>query len=308
MPDLESLYSAVADTARVLGVPCERDKLWPILRVYEFGFTDAAVALRTTTRARRSGELSVRYIAPAGDTDPYLLALDQKFATRTNHPVDRLYHEIQDRGSVMFRGVDVGVPSGFEKIWSIYLDDGSKTVEAMSQTPAMPSGVGRNLDYFSRHGLKNITGIAVDFRSRSVNVYFPFTGTRTTENISKMIGDLGFQIPKKDELELCREAFSVYFTFTWDSPEIERVCFPIQVPEADLVPTHLDPLIERFVQGARFDNEDRAYVYAIVSSRQGPYYKIENFYYRPEPMIEAERLDRRRHRSDNRSEVDAPAV
>lgn len=290
MPDLKSIYSAVADTARLLGVPCDRDKLWPILRAYEAGFTSAAVALRTTTRARRSGELSVRYIGSAGYPDPYLLALDRKFMTKANRPIDRLYQEIQDRGSVTFRGVDVGVASGFEKIWSIYLDDGAKSVEAMSRTPAMPPSVGGNLDYFSRHGLNKITGIAVDYRSRSVNVYFPFTDTRDTEKISMMFDDLGFRMPDKDELEMCRQAFSVYFTFTWDSPDIERVCFPVRVSEPDLVPSHLDPLIERFVKGARFDNEDRAYVYAIASSRHSRFCKIENFYYRPEPMIEADRL------------------
>jgi hypothetical protein len=262
--------------------------LWPILRAYEAGFTGAAVALRTTTRARRSGELSVRYIGPASDPDPYGLALDRKFTVEANHPVDRLYREIQDRGAVMFRGVDVGVASGFEKIWSIYVDDSGKTVEAMSRTPAMPPSVGGNLAYFARHGLNRITGIAVDFRSRSVNVYFPFTGARDAEKISTMIEDLGFRVPGNDELDLCCRAFSMYFTFTWDSPEIERICFPVRVPEPDLVPTHLDPLIARFVKGARFHNGDRAYVYALASSRHGVYYKIENFYHRPAPMIEAD--------------------
>lgn len=298
MPDLESVYSATADTARLLGVPCDRDKLWPILRAYESGFTSAAVALRTTTRARRSGELSVRYIGPASDADPYRLALDRKFTAEPEHSVGRLYAEIQDRGAVMFRGVDVGVASGFEKIWSIYVDESAKTVEAMSRTPAMPPGVGRNLDYFTRHSLSTLTGIAVDFRSRSVNLYFPFTGARDAEKISTMIGDLGFRVPGNEELELCCRAFSVYFTLTWDAPEIERICFPVRTPDPDLVPTHLDPLIARFVRGARFHDRDRAYVYALASSRHGLYYKIENFYHRPEPMIEADRLRGRRHRPD----------
>ncbi len=308
MPDLESVYSAVADTAHDLGVPCDRNKLWPILRAYEAGFTSAAVALRTTTNARKSGELSVRYIAPAGDPDPYLLALDRNLTAKTNHSADRLYHEIQERGSVMLRGVDIGVTSGFEKIWCIYPDDGSQSVEAISQASAMPPSVRGNLSYFARHGLNDITGIAVDFRSQSVNIYFPFTETRDAEKISKMIGDLGLDIPNHDELERCGQAFSVYFSFTWDSPEIERICFPVRAPEASLVPSHLDPLMERFVKGARFDNEDRAYIYAIASSRSGPYYKIENFYYRPKPMIEADNRRNRQHRSVKRFEEEVPTI
>jgi hypothetical protein len=290
MPDLESVYSATADTARLLGAPCDRDALWPILRAYEAGFTGGAVALRTTTRARRSGELSVRYIGPAGDPDPYRVALDQGFTVEADRPAGRLYREIQDRGGVGFRGVDVGVASGFEKIWSIYADDGGKTVEAMSRTPGMPPSVGGNLDYFARHGLTGINGIAVDYRSHSVNVYFPFTGARDAQKISTMIEDLGFRVPGNDELDLCCRAFSVYFTFPWNSPNIERICFPVRTPAPDLVPAHLDPLIGRFVRGARFHDGDRAYVYALAFSGHGPYYKIENFYHRPAPMIETDRL------------------
>jgi hypothetical protein len=291
MPDLESIYSAVADTARLLGVACDQDELWPVLRAYEAGFTSGGVALRTTTRARRSGELSVRYLGPAGDPDPYLLALDRRFTTKADHPVDRLHQEIQDRGTVMFRGVDVGAASGFEKVWSIYADNGATSIGAMSRTPAMPPSVGGNLDYFVRHGLNKVTGIGVDYRRRSVNVYFSFIDTRDTAKISTMFYDLGFRLPDKDELEMCRQAFAVYFTFTWDSPEIERVCFPIRVFEPDLMPSHLDPLIERFVKGARFYSEDRAYIYAITSSRHSQYYKVENFYYRPKPMVEADKLN-----------------
>lgn len=282
MPDLESVYAATAETARALDVPCDRERLWPILRAYEPGFTGAAVALRTTTRG---GGLSVRFFGPTFDPDPYLLALDRNFTATADHPVDRLHQEIQDRGSVLFRGVDVGVTSGFAKIWSIYSGDGSKSVAEMSRTPAMPSSVGGNLDYFARHGLDTITGIAVDYRSRSVNVYFPFTGPRDPE---PMIEDLGLRVPGDDVLDLCRQAFSVYFTFTWDSPDIERVCFPVRAPEPHLVPTHLDPLLARFVKGARFHRDDHAYCYAIAPSRHGTYYKVENFYYRPDPMIEAD--------------------
>jgi Aromatic prenyltransferase Orf2 len=291
MPDLESVYSAVADTAHLLGAACDRDELWPVLRAYEAGFTNGGVALRTTTRARRSGELSVRYLAPAGDPDPYLLALDRKFTTTADHPVDRLHQEIQDRGTVMFNGVDVGAASGFEKVWSIYAGDAATSIEAMSRTPAMPPSLGGNLDYFVRHGLNRVAGVGVDYRSRSVNVYFSFIDKRDSAKIATMFDDLGFRLPDKGQLEMCRRAFAVYFTFSWDSPEVERVCFPVRVFEPDLMPSHLDPLIERFVKGARFHREDRAYVYAITSSRHSQYYKVESFYYRPEPMIEADELN-----------------
>jgi hypothetical protein len=270
-------------------VACDRSELWPVLRAYEAGFTGSGVALRTTTRARRSGELSVRYHGPAGDPDLYLLALDRKFTTKADHPVGRLHQEVQDRGTVMFSGVDAGAASGFEKIWSIYADDGATSIEAMSGTPAMPPSVGGNLDYLVRHGLNRVTGIGVDYRSRSVNVYFSFIGTRDTAKIAAMFDDLGFPRPDEGELERCRKAFAVYFTFTWDSPAIERICFAIRVFDPDLMPSHLDPLIGRFVNGARFHGEDRAYVQAITSSRHGQYYKVENFYYRPAPMIEADK-------------------
>ncbi|MDN3359629.1 aromatic prenyltransferase [Actinomadura sp. DC4] len=289
MPDLESIHSAVADTADLLGAACHRDELWPVLRAYEPGFTSGGVALRTTTRARRKGELSVRYLEPADGTDPYLLALDRRFTVKADHPVDRLHQEVQDHGTVIFNGVDVGAASGFEKIWSIYADDGAPSLGAMSRTPAMPPSVGGNLDYFARHGLTKVAGVGVDYRSRSVNVYFSFIDTRDTAKISAMFGDLGFHRPDGDELRQCRQAFAVYFTFTWDSPEVERVCFPIRVFEPELMPSHLDPLIERFVTGARFHGEDRAYVHAVTSSRHGRYYKVESFYHRPEPMIEADR-------------------
>ncbi|MBO0880919.1 MAG: hypothetical protein J2P17_11370, partial [Mycobacterium sp.] len=86
--ELEGLYSALAESARLVDVACSRDKVWPILTAYDVVRQDI-IAFRVATDARHEGEFDFRFSQPA-DVDPYALALAEGLTTKTDHPVGTL--------------------------------------------------------------------------------------------------------------------------------------------------------------------------------------------------------------------------
>ena len=45
-----------------------------------------------------------------------------------------------------------------------------------------------------------------------------------------------------------------------------------------MVPTHLDPLLKKYTEGAPFQSNTRKFIYSLTPSRSGDYIKIENDY------------------------------
>src|SRR5215472_5725573 len=199
--ELERLYSAVEVAARLLGLTCSRAKVWPILRAYEPAFVHAAVAFRITTSARRGGELSFRYVRHSVDLDPYSVALSEGFALESGHPVDRLLLDIQDLCPIGYYGADFEISSGFEKVWPFFPNDRPQAPDELAAIPSMPRAVAQNADYLARHGLDEVRFLAIDYRRRTVNLYFNPDGNFRSEVIASMLRELSLPVPDDEMLE-----------------------------------------------------------------------------------------------------------
>jgi len=277
------LYSTIEEWARLLNVACSRDKVWPILSAYEnaFAHPDAVVAFRVATSLRHVGELDCRFRTHPDTRAPYAIALSNGLTTETDNPVGTLLAEVQGRFSMESYGIDFGVAGGFKKVYAAFTPDDLQDVAKLAGVPAMPRSLTENVEFFVRHGLGDRTaGIAIDYPSRTVNVYFNEVPAECFEStaIRATAGEIGMVEPSAQMLELGAAAFGLYVTLGWDSPKIERICYAAATTDLTTLPVPVEPEIEKFVNGVPYGGEDRKFVYGVALTPHGEYYKLESHY------------------------------
>ncbi|MFF2810720.1 aromatic prenyltransferase [Streptomyces sp. NPDC058000] len=290
--EISEIYSAIEQSAQLLNLPLESDKVKAALAAFEPAFTDASVALRIATGARREKLLGYRYIKYTGDLDPLETALAAGMVERGDHPAERLFWDVKKQFPIEGTGGDFEIAAGFQKIWCFFPSSRPQPLDELSKLDSMPRAVADNLDVLARYGLHAASLFAVDYTSHTLNIYFDGlpAGTFAPERVRELMRELGIPEPTEDELDLCAKAFAVYFTFSWDSSKIDRVCFPVLVPEPELVPTTLGPTITRLAQRVPFAGTDRKCIYATTLSARGTYYKLEPFYHWKPEIVNAMHL------------------
>jgi hypothetical protein len=277
--DLQQLCDDIVKTAYIADVPYDLDTIWRVLNTYKDFFAGSSVAFRTTTKAKEHRGLNVRYVELGVQHDPYRMALSDGLLVRQAHPMDDLLPEFQSRFPILGYGVDFEVTYGLEKIWTFF-SYVRQTVESLFSLSNLPDGIRDYAAYFARHDLRSINVLGIDYRHRSMNLYFPMEEPNSfpQDKIAAMIADLNFEVPPEEILTYCSMANPVYFTFSWDTSRIERICFAIVTSDHKLIPRHLDPLIERFFVNVPFSNSDRTFIFNPTFSPNGYYLKIENDY------------------------------
>lgn len=277
--DLKQLYDDIVRTAHIAEVPCNEEITKKVLDTYHDFFAGSSVAFRTTTHEVEKRELHVRYIELGVPHDPYLMALSKGLLQKQHHPIYALLGEFQSRFPVLGYGVDFDVNYGLEKIW-LFFPHTPRSVEEITSLPSVPNSIENYAEYFAAYDLSGINVFGLDYRHKSVNVYFPMRnhGGFPPQRVASMIRKVGFQVPTEEMLHYCSMADPVYYTFGWDSSDVKRACFAVVTSDHALVPTHLDPLIERFVAQVPFAGNGRTFIFNITFGPAGNYIKIENDY------------------------------
>jgi hypothetical protein len=280
------LYSVIEESARLLEIPCSREKVLPILSAYGDDLLEAVIAFRVATSARHAGELDCRFSVPQG-IDPYELAVSNGFIARTDHPVADLLSDIRATCPVDSYGIDFGVVGGFKKIWLVLPRDELQTISKLAGIPSIPRSLGESADFFARYGIDEGTVglLGIDYQYRTVNVYIGELPAKCfeAETIRSMIREVDQADPSEQMLKIGHMAFGIYVTLNWDSPKLERICFAVGTSDPMELPVPLDPVIVRFVRHLQSSNAGRRFVYAVASSPYGEYYKLQAYYqWRPE--------------------------
>jgi len=233
------------------------------------------VGFRITTKEKQ--ELNVRY-QTLRPYDPYTVAIRHGFLTRNGHPVHRVIPELQALRPDAGYPIDIGVTHGLEKIWGYFVDP--FTIEQVCAMSFMPPSVRNRLDLFKRYGLNWVSIISADYIGYSVNLYF-IAGTfpNSAEIAGQLISECGFEVPSQDELAMNEKCFVMYFTFTWDSDEVERLSYALAGPQ-EAVPVHWHPLIKRFTDQVPVRANSRMFTFNPCYARGLPnYYKLEVDYF-----------------------------
>ena len=281
--ELERLYSVIEKSARMMGVPCSRAKVWPILTAYEAVIPQAAIYFRVETGARRAGDFHCFVTMIPKDVDPYALAVSNGLTAKTDHPVDALGSDIAGRCPIDNYGIDFGVVGGFTKIYRFFPKDDRQELSRLAGISSMPRSLEKNAGFFARHGVYDLGLTATDYQSKTVNVYSKLPdGYLNPETITSMLREIGLPDPSEQMLKLCQKAGVFYATLSWDSPRIERVCFSAVTADPMALTPRLDPEIEQFARNIPFsDAANRKFRLNLASSPDGEYYKITAFYRSP---------------------------
>jgi hypothetical protein len=272
MADLKSM-SAIAE------VPFDALKTRAVIDAYADLFQSAPVAMRTTTKPKERRDLSLRYLdmLRKHETDPLATALEKGFVKNDGHPIYAFYEETKERCGAFGFGVDLNVRSGFSKIWMAPYA-GRATLDMVADIPNLPQGAKNTRDHFARHGLDSFGLFGFDFVHRTTNLYFMIKHPETPRDYAKLLADVGLTPDMPAALEACRPAHVLYYSFSWDTETVQRVCFAIVCENRGQVPTHFDPLIAKCVADAEFMQGGEKCIYSIVWAPHGHYFKIDNDY------------------------------
>ncbi|MGW5677931.1 aromatic prenyltransferase [Streptomyces sp. NPDC003860] len=279
--ELAGLYSVIEESARLVDVTCSRETVWPILLAYGDTLAQAVVAFRVATGERNAGDFDCRFTMLPKEMDPYAVALESGLSTKTDHPVGRLLGELHREFPIESSGIDFGVVGGFKKTWSFFPTDDLQSLSDLARLKSLPPSVTGNLDFFTRHQLADrVSLVGIDYPNRSVNLYFGAAPRQTfqADGIRSILQDAGMAAPSERLLRLGEQAFGIYATLTWDSPNVQRITIAAMTPDPMTLPVRIEPKIEHFVNEAPYSTDDRQFVYAITSSPTSEYHKLQSYY------------------------------
>jgi hypothetical protein len=207
---VDEVYSAMEESARLVGVPCSREKVWPILSSYADGIAETTLVVFAMAAGEgHSGELDYNFTVRSGG-DPYAVAVANGFTAETDHPVGALLADIQERCPVQVFGVECGVVSGFKKTYVFFPLDDLQGLSKLADIPSMPRAVAEHAGTFARYGLDDkVSIIGIDYIHRTMNVYFGRFPAEYVEpkNVLSLLGDLGLPAPSEEMLEFTRQSF-----------------------------------------------------------------------------------------------------
>lgn len=280
----EAVYSAIEEACGLVDVPYSRDRVQPVLSAFGDGVSeDSVIVLCMAGGERHRGDIDYNFTVPTAVSDPYRAAVVNGLVEGTDHPVSTLLSDIAGRCRVSFFGVECGVVDGFKKTYVFFPLDQLGKLSTLAAIPSMTPAVAGHADTFARYGMdERVSIVGIDYRHKTMNIYF-MAGSLDEEKILSLLGDLSLPQPKEAEfMKFIQNSFSVYPTFSWDSPEIKRICFSSVSPDQEAYPTRLDPEIARFAKDAPYEyGGARVLVYGATITPDEEYHKLGVYYRRP---------------------------
>jgi hypothetical protein len=273
---LERFRRDLREYARLADVPYEQSVVDPVLDSLAELWTSSWVGVRTTTHPAGRREVNARLIHQGADADPVASLRSAGLLEFTGHPMEKLLTGIPEAMPVRW-GVDLSVSGGVQKIWLVFPE--LVTVQRMLEFPGVPDSARAHAPHLRSYG-GEIGMMALDFASRTMNLYSRVfePGTLSPLDIATILAELDFAPAGDDELAHLGRTFNVYRTFSWTSPRMQRVCFPVR-HDASGFPGHFDPVLDRFVAGAPFvGTGPPAFVFFAAYGATGRYYKVQADY------------------------------
>ncbi|MFW6691052.1 aromatic prenyltransferase [Streptomyces sp. MAR4 CNX-425] len=280
---LETVYSAIEETARLVDASCSREKVWPALDTFGRWFDDSHIIFSMGTGKRYRGELAFDFTVPTEAGDPYAAAVAGGLLEKTDHPITGLFAEIEERLPIDAYAVDYGVVSGFKKACVFFPLDRPASMKALAELPSIPPALAAHAGYFADAGLDGkVSCIGIDHRNRTWNLYISGLTPEYTrrEAVGETLRGLGLPEPSEQMGEFISTSFALYPTFGWDSTRIERICFSTRTSDPNALPARVDPDVAKFARDMpTAHGGEPSYVYAGTVTRGGEeFFKLASYY------------------------------
>lgn len=282
----EELYTAIEESARLVGAPCSPQVVRPVLTAYDAAHADGGIVFSAQTGAAYAGQFDVAFSIPPAIGDPHAHALAHGFVARTDHPVGALLTDLTARCAATEHFADCSVDGGLRKLYAHFPRD-LQSVSALAAIPSMPRAVADNADLFARYGLDAVVMVGINYGHRTVSLYFQFTpdGRPAPATIGALLREVGLSEQDDRMLEFAHRSFRANITLGWDSAAIGRVTFaPPPGPGRDLseVPAPTGPHLRRFVTGApRAYAGERMNLFAVKWTPEGRFIEVCSYYRLP---------------------------
>ncbi|MFC8349644.1 aromatic prenyltransferase [Streptomyces sp. NPDC057280] len=280
----EAVYSAIEEASGLLDIAFPRDKVRSVLDAFGEGVSEESlVVLAMAGGERHRGDIDYNFTVPIEAGDPYETAVREGWIEKTDHPVARIIPEILDNCAVTFYGIECGVVGGFKKTYIFFPLDDLGDLSVLASLPSMPKSLAQHARTFTELGLeKRVSIVGIDYTKKTVNIYF-MAGGLTEETVLSVLHDTDLPEPSTPELlEFVQNSFSIYPTFRYDSPQIDRICFSVVSPNPESYPTTLFPEISDFAKKAPYEYDGaRVLVYGETISREEEYHKLAVYFRRP---------------------------
>ncbi|WP_433654397.1 aromatic prenyltransferase [Nocardia sp. CA-128927] len=273
----EGFRQDLREFARLAETRYDPDVVDALLAALAGGWAESWLAVRTTTHPPPVRQVSARFMNLPAALDPVGQLRAAGLLGFDGHPMEELLAEVSAAVPVDW-GVDLAVDSGVQKIWTAFPD--LISVDRIVSFPGMPASARAHAAHLNRWGGGEIALMAVDFVNRTLNLYTQILrpGQLAATDIATILRELDFVAADADELSALAWPYTVYATFDWTSPSIQRICFPARYT-AETFPA-LDPVLTRFVNGAPFAGPGRPRGFAFYAA-YGPterYYKVQADY------------------------------
>ncbi|MFB8275329.1 aromatic prenyltransferase [Nocardia colli] len=236
-------------------------------------WADAWLAVRTTTHPAPVRQVSARFMNLPAAADPVGKLRAAGLLDFVGHPMEELLAQVSAAVPVDW-GIDVAVDRGVQKIWTAFPD--LISVDRIVSFAGMPASARVHAEQLSRWGGGEIALMAVDFVNRTLNLYTQILapGQLTATDMATILRELGFVAADEDELAAVGWPYTVYATFNWTTPNVQRICFPARYT-AETFPA-IDPVLTRFVEGAPFAGPGpRGFAFYAAYGPTERYYKVQ---------------------------------
>lgn len=277
--DLNQLVKNLKIIGEFTKVKINEEAVWKVLKAYKDFFSGSSISIRTTTLPEENRDISVRYVELmiSHDPDTYTTAINKGLLEKSDHPIHKMFSEVNEKFDILGYGVDLDVRVGLSKLWFLIVPI---SIEVAYTVSTFPDSVKKHADYFAKFGLSTFSLIGLDFLHNTTNIYVMIKDPSTAKpkKYSALLEELDFDVGSPEVMEKCCDARTIYYTFNWESDEIERVCFGMVCPIKEDVPVQFHPLMEEFVEKVPFASDLHRYIYSIAFSRKGYYFKVENDY------------------------------
>jgi hypothetical protein len=263
-----------------LGVTFNRSKVEPVLLAYEEQFGRSPIAMRTTTKSVTKKDLAIRYLdlLHTSVPDPLTKAIECGFTKNDGHPIYKLFEEAKNSCNAFGYGVDIEASVGFSKIWMAPSVENS-SLQTISSLTNLPPSVKESIPHLERFCLHTIGLIGFDFNHKTINLYVMVKNTEKSGQVyASILEDLGIKPDTAEVLDSCNPAQVLYYSYSWKSSQVERVCFAVVCDNGRQVPVSFHPVFNACLNDTVFMNGQKRCIYSIAWSKKGHYFKFDNDY------------------------------
>ncbi len=272
---MDTFLSNLKAIAKTCGVEIQEEKLLPVLNCYREPLEYETVYIKTTNRDLTPREFFIRPGSAAKWFDLAAMARDHGLADFYDNPLYKVYLSICNEVGAVGSMVDINVEGEIKKFYA-YFAHKAQPLERIGKCENLPESLFKNSALLKSLGLERFVIFGVDFQNNSFNFYYHTDELGLCRaKLESIFTALDFQLPSAAILKELENAATIYFTFTYTSDRIERLCFTRIYEDSMEKPVEFAPALREFIEEAPIKTAKRNLLMGFTFEKKGGYLKVE---------------------------------